>query len=52
MVAPRPIVGLRRVLALPRDPLVALMRALNTTYAAFAEERDDPTFPLRVRLGQ
>jgi hypothetical protein len=35
-----------------RDPLVALMRALNTTYTAFAEERADPTFGLRVRLAQ
>lgn len=41
-----------RNIAPDRDPVVALMRSLEQAYTAFARERDDDTFGLRVRLAQ
>lgn len=35
-----------------RDPVVALMKALETTYLNFAQEREDSTFNIRMELGQ
>ncbi len=35
-----------------RDPVVALMKSLETIYTRFAEEREDKTFPVRMELGQ
>jgi Phosphotransferase enzyme family len=35
-----------------RDPVVALMKSVETTYMRFAEEREDVTFPIRMELGQ
>ena len=41
-----------RNIAADRDPVVTLMRGLEQAYSAFAHERDDDTFALRVRLAQ
>jgi hypothetical protein len=35
-----------------RDPVVALIRAVEKTYADFAAEREDATFPVRMLVGQ
>lgn len=35
-----------------RDPVVALIKSLETLYSGFAKQREDATFPIRVDLGQ
>ena len=41
-----------RNMAVERDPLVAMTKALENVYAGFAEEREDATFPIRLQLAQ
>ncbi|GIL11777.1 MAG: hypothetical protein BroJett038_04970 [Chloroflexota bacterium] len=41
-----------RNIAADRDPIFSLMKALEDTYAAFAADREDATFPIRVQLAQ
>lgn len=41
-----------RNVAADRDPIVALMKAVEDAYAGFARERDDAHFAVRVQLAQ
>lgn len=41
-----------RNVALDRDPVYTLMKALEVTYTRFSREREDPTFPIRMELAQ